>query len=210
MIRWPVSHPSQSGTVPLKAPLQQSRARSRAGFTMIELLVIVAIIGIMALMVLPRIRIDNASVDTAARTVSMSMMVAQRDAVARGHNVIVKFDTAGHSVRTIWDANNNGAEDAGEKTRPFLLPDRVVLGRPAGVPALGGTSEVLAVQRTTSRGPYFIVQRSGAVDRSEVMYFSTGAAMAGGRDRDVRAVAIARATGRTVWYKWAGSSWKRG
>ncbi|MEO7998110.1 MAG: type II secretion system protein [Gemmatimonadaceae bacterium] len=194
----------------MKFPPSKSPSHSRAAFTLIELLVIVAIVGIMALMVLPRIRIDNSTVDTAARTVGMSMMVAQRDAVARGHNVLVKFDTAGHSVRTIWDVNNNGSEDSGEKTRPFLLPDRVVLGRPAGVPALGGSTEVAAVQRTTSRGPYFIVQRSGAVDRSEVMYFSTRAAMSGGPDKDVRAVAIARATGRTVWYKWTGSTWKRG
>lgn len=194
----------------MKATPTQSPARLRAGFTLIELLVIVAIVGIMSLMVLPRIRIDNSAVDAAARTVGMSLMVAQRDAVARQHNVIVKFDTAGHSVRTIWDTNNNGTEDSGEKTRPFLLPERAVLGRPPGVPALGGVTEVAAVQRTTSRGPYFIVQRSGAVDRSEVMYFSTRKAMSGGIDRDVRAVAIARATGRTVWYKWTGTAWKRG
>ncbi|MEO7363857.1 MAG: hypothetical protein ABI120_26240, partial [Gemmatimonadaceae bacterium] len=122
----------------------------------------------------------------------------------------IKFDTAGHSVRTIWDVNNNGVEDSGEKTRPFLLSERVVLGRPPSVPALGGVADPLVVQKTTSRGPYFIVQRSGALDRSEVMYFSTRTAMAGGRDQDVRAVAIARATGRTVWYKWNGTAWKRG
>ena len=106
--------------------------------------------------------------------------------------------------------NNNGIEGGGEKTRPFLLPERVLLGRPPTVPALGGVADSLVVQKTTSRGPYFIVQRSGALDRSEVMYFSTKAAMSGGADQDVRAVAIARATGRTVWYKWNGTAWRRG
>ena len=194
----------------MKVALFNSAARSRSGFTLIELLVIVAIVGIMSMLVLPRIRIDNSAVDAAARTVSMSMMVAQRDAVSRQHDVLIKFDTAGHSVRTIWDANNNGREDSGEKTRPFLLPERVVLGRPPRVPALGGVVDPLVVEKTTNRGPYFIAQRSGALDRSQVMYFSTRAAMAGGRDQDVRAVAIARATGRTVWYKWNGTAWKRG
>lgn len=194
----------------MKVPDIHSAVRSRAGFTLIELLVIVAIVGIMSLMVLPRIRIDNSTVDSAARTVSMSLMVAQRDAVSRGHNVLIKFDTAGHSVRTVWDANNNGTEDSNEKTRPFLLPDRVVLGKPGAVPKLGGVGEASVIQKTTSRGPYFIMQPSGALDRAEVMYFSTKTAMAGGPDQDVRAVAIARATGRTVWYKWNGTAWKRG
>ncbi|MEO7361424.1 MAG: prepilin-type N-terminal cleavage/methylation domain-containing protein, partial [Gemmatimonadaceae bacterium] len=114
----------------MKVAPSNAAARSRFGFTLIELLVIVAIVGIMSMLVLPRIRIDNSAVDTAARTVSMSMMVAQRDAVSRQHDVLIKFDTAGHSVRTIWDVNNNGVEDSGEKTRPFLLSERVVLGRP--------------------------------------------------------------------------------
>ena len=189
--------------------LQHPRIQ-RSGFTLIELLMVVTIIGIMALLVMPRIRIDNGAVDTAVRTVSMSVMVAQREAVSRQHNVLVQFDTAGHSVRTIWDANNNNAEDAGEKSRPFLMSERVVLGRPAGVPALGGTGESVPTRLATPRGPYFVLQRSGSADRSDVIYFSTAKAMAGGADIDVRAMAISRATGRTVWYKWAKTAWRRG
>lgn len=170
---------------------------------------VVTIIGIMALLVLPKIRIDNSAVDTAVRTVGMSVMVAQRDAVSRQHNVLVKFDTAGHVVRTIWDANNNNIEDTGEKSRPFLLPERVMLGRPGSVPALGGSGETTPTRLTTSRGPYFVMQRSGSVDRSDVLYFSTVKSMYGNAERDVRALSISRATGRTVWYKWAGSAWRR-
>ncbi|MBC8086206.1 MAG: type II secretion system protein [Phycisphaerae bacterium] len=177
---------------------------------MVELLMVVTIIGIMALLVLPKIRIDNGAVDTAVRTIGMSVMVAQRDAVSRQHNVLVQFDTAGHVVRTIWDSNNNNTEDAGEKSRPFLFPERVLLGRPGSVPKLGGSSETAPSRLTTSRGPYFVMQRSGSVDRSDVLYFSTALSVNGGPDTDVRAMAISRATGRTVWYKWTHTGWKRG
>ncbi len=177
---------------------------------MIELLMVVTIIGIMALMVLPKIRIDNGAVDTAVRTVGMSVMVAQREAVSHQHNVLVQFDTAGHVVRTIWDANNNNAEDSGEKSRPFLFPERVMLGRPGSVPKLGGSGETAPSRLSTPRGPYFVMQRSGSVDRSDVLYFTTAKALNGGADQDVRAMAISRATGRSVWYKWTGSAWRRG
>lgn len=171
---------------------------------------IVTIIGLMALMVLPRIKVDNMSVDTAARAVSMSIMVAQRDAVSRQQNVIISFDTAAHTVRNIWDTNNNGVIDTGERSHPFLLPEKVMLGRPSSVPKLGGTAENAAAVRSTAAGPYFIMQRNGAMDRSDVVYFTTKASMGSGPDHDVRAVSIARATGRTVWYKWTGSVWRRG
>jgi prepilin-type N-terminal cleavage/methylation domain-containing protein len=204
------AHVYPAGIVTLQHQMSHSMRHIRRGFTLIELLMIVVIVGLMSLIVLPKIRIDNTAVDSAARTISLSLMVAQREAVARGHNVLVMFDTAGHTARTVWDANNNGVADAGEKSRPFLLPERVLLGRPPNVPPLGGTGELAPTQLTTAQGPYFIMQRSGSLDRAQVIYISTAEAMNGGAYSDVRAVYIARATGRAVWYKWNGTAWGRG
>ena len=184
--------------------------RQRRGFTLIELVMVCVIVGLMALIVMPKIRIDNTQVDTAVRTINMSLMVAQREAVARQQNVLVMFDTAHHAVKTVWDSNNNGALDNGEKTRPFLLPERVIIGRPADVPKLGGSSEVEGVGLSTDGGPYFIMMRGGSVDRSAVIYFTTRASLSGGEFRDVRALSISRATGRPVWYKWGSGAWRRG
>ena len=197
-------------TVNSQRLLSHSARQRRRGFSLIELVMVCIIVGLMALIVMPRIRIDNSQVDTAARTISMSMMVAQREAVGRQQNVLVMFDTAHHVVRTVWDSNNNGAVDGGEKTRPFLLPDRVIIGLPPDVQRLGGPLETSSPGLSTSGGPYFIMQRGGSVDRSAIIYFTTRASMNGGLYRDVRAMWLSRATGRPVWYKWNGSAWRRG
>ncbi len=185
-------------------------SRTRRAFTLIELLVVVVIMGIMALIVLPKVRIDNSAVDTAARTISMALMVAQRDAVARQHSVIVEFDTAAHTARTVWDANNNRIADNGEKTRPFLIPEAVVMGRPAGVTALGTSADISVSGTGTARGPTIILQRSGSADRAAVIYLTSYRAKNGGQFKDARAIVIARATGRPTWYAWTGTKWRRG
>lgn len=186
------------------------RRRAALGFSLIELLIIIAMVGILAALVLPKVRVDNAQVDSAARTIGLSLMVAQRDAAARQHNVLLVFDTTAHTIKTVWDTNNNGVADAGEKSRPFLLPDRVVLGRPSSVPALGTASASVPTMLKSGNKPMLVLQRNGSVDRSVTLYLSTARAMSGGNYKDTRAVVIARATARPEWYAWTGSAWRHG
>jgi len=190
--------------------LRPLRRRTALGFSLIELLISIAMVGILAALVLPKVRVDNAQVDTAARTIGLSLMVAQRDAAARQHNVLLVFDTTARTIKTVWDANNNGVANAGEKTRPFLLPERVVLGRPSGVPALGTASASIPTMLQSGNNPMLVLQRNGSVDRSVTLYLSTSRARAGGKDKDTRAVVIARATARPEWYAWTGGAWRHG
>lgn len=187
------------------------RLRHRRGFSIIELVMVLIIIGIMAVLVLPKVRLENTGVDAAVRTVNMALMVAQREAVSRQHNVIVEIDTAAHLARTIWDANNTGLLESGERSRPFLISENVVVGRPSGVPAMGGAAEDAATAAAGLTGkPQVILLRSGAASRAAILYFTSQRAMAGGVDKDVRALSVARATGRPTWYVWTGSRWRRG
>jgi prepilin-type N-terminal cleavage/methylation domain-containing protein len=187
---------------------RHGRRRLRRGFSIVELAVVLIMIGILATLVLPKVRLGSSVVDTSARTIGMAFMVAQREAVSRQHNVLVVFDTTYNAARTIWDANNNRVADAGEKSRPFLLPEGLVIGRPPGVPELDGVAETPGVSNAPE-GPMVVLQRSGGADRVAVLYLTTVKALAGGDDVDARALYIVRATGRPVWYAWTGSVWRR-
>lgn len=177
---------------------------------MIELLLVIAIIGITATFVLPRVRFDNTRVDTAARTIDLVLMAAQRDAVSRQHNVVVVFDTSAGMLRTVWDANQNQRAEDTERERLTPLPDQIVVARPPGVSALAGDSTSALAGVPDTRGPMLLVQRSGSTDRAATFYLTTVRSMLPDEEvREARAVQVSRATGRSAWYSWTGSQWKR-
>jgi prepilin-type N-terminal cleavage/methylation domain-containing protein len=175
------------------------------GFTTVELAVVIVLLGVLIAIALPRVRVDNTAVDTAARTLNLAVMSAQRDAVARSHNVLLTFDHTRHTAIAVWDANNNGVADAGEKTRPFLIPEAVRFMRPPGVPTLEANEPALEEAATV-----VVLQRNGAANRTHTLYLTSARALAGGEHADARALRIARATGRPTWYAWTGSAWRAG
>lgn len=179
------------------------------GFTLIETLVVVTMIAVLAAIALPRVRIEQAQVDAAARTVTTALMAARADAVARGHNVLVVFDTAGRVIRTVWDQNNNNRLDGGEKTRPALLGERVAFARGAGIPPFNGAAGQMPVLRTMGGLPMLIVQRNGALDRSGVLYLTSRRGQAGQGLVDSRALRLDRATGRARVFVYGQSGWRQ-
>jgi len=188
--------------VPVRIARRQP-SRRRVGFTVVELAVVVVLMGLMFALAMPKVRVDSAAVDTAARTINLAIMTAQRDAVSRGHNVLVVFDATTHTTRTAWDLNNNGEAESGEKSRPFLVPESVRFGRPPSVPALDDdTSE-------PSEPGTLVLQRNGSANRVQVIYLTSARALAGGEHSDARALRITRATGRPVWFAWTGSEWRK-
>jgi prepilin-type N-terminal cleavage/methylation domain-containing protein len=179
----------------------------RTAFTVVELLIVVAIIGVMAALALPKARLERAQVDVAARSVSSALRLAQRETVSRRHPVIVVFDTTHHLLRAIWDTNNNLQLDPQEKSRAFPLPTRVVLGRGAGVPGYGAESAAVRSLPAFSDAPAIVVQDDRRAARTFKVYLTTTKARAGVGDNETRAVVFDSATADLTTYRWNASRW---
>ncbi|MEJ2216209.1 MAG: type II secretion system protein [Gemmatimonadota bacterium] len=184
----------------------------RVGFTFIEVIVVLAVIGILATLVLPYLPLARYRMDGAVRGVALVLVSAQRQAVKRQRDVVVSFDTATGTVYVHEDSNGNGQVDTGEPLRAFTLDDGVTFGR-GGAPARPmGTASVTFTGRESGR-PEVTFYRNGSTDEQGGLYLTTKQAMANpGHENHARAIEVERATGRVSWYYFNTTvdSWSRG
>lgn len=183
------------------------RRGSGGGFTLVEILIVVVIIGIVAATAVPRLDTSGMRADAAARGVRGAIQVAQRTAVMRQFDVILSIDVANRAVRVVEDRNNNAAVDDGERTTWVRLDEATRFATPpAPVGVAGGDpgAVMLSQPRTIGGLPSIIFRRNGAAS-SDAEIFLQGAT---GRGESLRAITVVRATGRAEWYRRDGS-WKK-
>jgi prepilin-type N-terminal cleavage/methylation domain-containing protein len=179
----------------------------RAGYTAIEVIVVLVIISIIAAFAYPRVNFTQFQVDAAARVVRMSLQNAQRLAVTRQYNVVVSFDAVHNRVRVLEDNNNNSALDAGERATWAQLEDGANFATPPiGINGAATLPFVGTDIRTVDGMPSIIFRRDGAGNTDLEVYLTSKRAL----PNDFRGVTVVQSTGRTDWFKYIGATWKPG
>ena len=183
--------------------------RNTHGRSLIELLLVIIIIGILVRIAYPAIDALRNNAESAMLQVSTALQAAQREAVARQYDVLVIFDASRNRFQLVFDANNNGIADGGERTRGVVLEPQIVFGRATAPARAFGAGPV-----TLSDGTQLLTfHRNGSASASGGLYLTSVKAAAGDtkRLRDTRAIEITRATGRIEWFKYtgSGSTWIR-
>jgi prepilin-type N-terminal cleavage/methylation domain-containing protein len=191
-----------------ETPRRQHRERS--GFTITEVVTVLVVIGVLAAITLPKIDLARYQAETAMQGVGTTLLAAQRLAVTRQHDVIVKLDAAGHALVIHEDGNNDRTVESGERERRVSLGDQVVFGRGSAPPhPLSG--DVMAFTKRVVGMPAVTFHRNGSASEAGGFYLTTRREAAyGGHSDDTRLIWVDRATGRTSWYRHLDSGWRRG
>ena len=195
-----------------RGTIQTARTVRRRGFTLVEMLIVITMIGIMTGIALWRVDIARYQVNGDIQSIGTTLIASQREAIAKQHNVIVVFDTAGNRVRVIWDTNNNGQYDDGEHTRMVFLGDRVRFGLGTAPQMPIGPDAINFTDTETSSGlPCVTFYRNGSASEAGGAYITSLRSIGDPKYvSDNRAMRVERATGRAEWWHYDGTTWQRG
>lgn len=180
----------------------------RYGFTLIEAVIVLVIIGMITALGLPRLDIQKYKADANATMVRSLLMQAQRDAIVRQHDLIVSIDTVRGRLILGYDQNNDGNVVTTERIRTQTLPEQGRFATPPTPLSTSGMTGYGAIRaellRTISGYPSVIFRRDGSVSSALELYMTTPRA----KNTDIRAVTVVQATGRSAYLRFDGTQWR--
>jgi len=183
----------------------------RNGFTLIEMLIVLVIIGLVVAFAAPKIDVTKFRVQSSMNGIGLTLMAAERQAITQQHDVILMFDVTNSKISILDDANNNGVADAGERLRGIPLGEGIVFGRSSAVARPMGPGPI-TFTKVVNGMPALVFHRDGSGSEAGGFYLtSIRAATSATHLDDTRSIELERATGRASWWKYspASSTWVR-
>ncbi len=179
----------------------------RRGFTLLELLVVMGLIGGIAAFVAPLIDADKFRMDAASLEVSTAIHAAQRKGVLRGHNVNMAFDTVNGRIYVHMDSNNDRSLQSDEQLTVIPLADDVAFGN-GGAPTRSKGAKAATFSADVSGNPALRFYRNGSSNEEGIIYLtSKRSRYSRSFPQDTRAVEIERSTGRVSCFTYKSGSW---
>lgn len=179
-----------------------------SGFTIIELLMVMAIIAIISALALPKIDFSRYRIDAAVRGLASGLARAQRIAVTNQSNVNVLFDVSAKAFKIHEDENNDNVIQPTERVRQYPLGEGVEYGV-GTAPTRTYSPAPITFTRQLGGLPEIIFRRDGSASENGAAYITSINATATGRTKDARSVELIQSTGRVEWYRYTGAAWQR-
>lgn len=177
------------------------------GFTLLELLVVMGLIGAISAFVAPLIDADKFRMDAAGLEVSTAIHAAQRKGVLQGHNVNMAFDTVNGRIYLHQDANNDLTLQSDESLSVIPLGDDVAFGR-GGAPARSRGPRAASFKADVSGNPALRFYRNGSSSEEGIIYVTSRRSQhSQAFPQDTRAIEIERSTGRVACFTYKSLTW---
>lgn len=176
----------------------------RSGFTLVELIYVVIILGILTGFAAPFIDVSRFRLNSAVMEVTTQLMSAQRYAVLRGHDVVISFDEDEKWMRIHLDANNDGLIQDDENTAVAQLGEGVTFGRAPGTTLSASTENVTFTQK---QGPFkaLTFHRNGSASEMGFIYLTFARSSL---PKSNRAVEIVRSTAKVKCWSYRTDTWQ--